>query len=172
MTKTPVTEKAIKQLELDIANLELTVADKKQHLAELKLEQTNDESQSAGAVAVRSSPPRSTRRFTPSPEGVKSFKPKTKYSSPQRIDSGSTTSYQRENTGLVDCDSVPIFIGDIVELNSNSSGQFALRRQYRKGHHIEVYGVTNDNFLKIRVLNKPSVNPTTRSPLNVRKIIN
>ena len=52
MTKTPVTDRDIHQLELSIANLKLEVADKEQHLAELKLERFHHTSRPSSASAV------------------------------------------------------------------------------------------------------------------------
>ena len=74
------------------------------------------------------------------------------------------------NTGFSDCDSVPIYVGDIVVLTSNSTGQFALRKEYRKGHRVEVFG-THGDYILIRYPGKPSVKTTTRLPQNVRKLI-
>ena len=164
MTKTPVTDQDIHQLELSIANLEVEISDKKQQLAELKLERLTQVAQGPSVRAARSSPSQNKRRAASSPNSHSS--------SPRPRPSTFGITHQRVNTGFLDGSDipVPIYVGDIVVLTSSSTGQFALRKEYRKGHRVEVFG-THGDYILIRYPGKPSVKTTSRLPQNVRKLI-
>ena len=140
----------IRELELDIANLEVTVSDKKRLLAELKLEFADSGPQEVPNVTPSRSPPRHYNSPTP------------------RVLSTSPIRLVPVDTGLLNSQGQPISIGDIVALRTPTTGKFA--KYFKRGDQAKVVGTTKDSLLKIHPVPPRPFTSTTRSASNVIKL--
>ena len=166
MTKTRVSIKQIRELELDIANLEVTVSDKKQLLAELKLEQVDFAPREVADSGLKRKSSRSPTHACRAPK----LNPRAsdRKSSPSSSPPSSPTRQLFPiTTGVFDSENQPIFIGDSVALRTRSSGKFA--RYFQRGNTAKVVGIASDSHLKLCVPGQSHI-ITRRSGFNVTKL--
>ena len=155
MTKNSISDRRIKELELELATLNLQAADKEQQLAEAKLEQAADDVARATCFHRANSPKQS-----PSP-------PKK---SPPRSSTNLIScdhSVPAVYTGLRDAYKNKLFVGDIVTLRKGSTGE--LKHLFCQGDRVRVIGNTSDK--RKVIVQHPSypVHTTVRLSKNVVK---
>ena len=120
MTKNSISDRKIKQLEFELAQLNVQAADKEQQLAEAKLEQAADNVAKATCFHKAASPKKS-------PSSPKKSPPRST-TPPTTFDHSVPATY----TGFKDTYKNKLFIGDIVSLKRGSSGD--LKHLFCQGH--------------------------------------
>ena len=156
MTKNSISDKRIKQLEFELAQLNVQAADKEQQLAEAKLEQAADNVAKATCFHKAESP----KKKSPFPSKKSPPRSSTR---PATFDHSVPAAY----TGFKDRFQNKLFVGDIVSLRKGSSGD--LKHLFCQGDRVRVIGTTSDK--RKVIVQHPSypVHTTTRLSKNVVK---